>query len=225
MTATQLQNAFNPHLSWNKQAAFVSAAFRGDLSHITEILEKYNACISEVIDRRAGKGNGWTALTAAAERGHMNIVKLLLQNGAIVDRKNSQDWTALLLATKNGDENIVELLLENGADPSKKDKYGDNALFYAARRGDIGIAGLLLEKGADVEQKNKSGITAAELARRNDNPKMASWLEEWPREQKRLCDEKKAAQELAEDIADFSPALKRPIPRSRPFKVSVRSPQ
>jgi ankyrin repeat protein len=62
----------------------------------------------------APKG-GYTALMAASEYGHREIVKLLIEAGADV---NAADWygrTALGWALRGGHTDIVNLLKEAGA--------------------------------------------------------------------------------------------------------------
>jgi ankyrin repeat protein len=65
--------------------------------------------------------NGWALQTAAAQ-GHINIVKLLLEHGANVNARISEDHfpqgTALQAACEAGFGEIVNLLLEHHADPN-----------------------------------------------------------------------------------------------------------
>ena len=58
----------------------------------------------------------WTALHTAAENGHLQVVRLLLEGGASCDQARTSDGTtALILASCNGHLEVVRLLLENGA--------------------------------------------------------------------------------------------------------------
>jgi len=70
---------------------------------------------------------GETALMFAAEKGHTEIVQLLLQKGADVNAKTNSDRTALMLAAAKAHTEIVQLLLKNGADVNAKNKYGQTA--------------------------------------------------------------------------------------------------
>ncbi len=76
---------------------------------------------------RAGK----TALMGAAAPGHLDVVKFLLDNGALStinnvaativdDDQTLSNATALILAAKNSRADIVELLLKSGADATIK---------------------------------------------------------------------------------------------------------
>ncbi|TFA97726.1 Ankyrin repeat domain-containing protein 17 [Trichoderma ghanense] len=99
--------------------------------------------------------NGRTALQAASERGHLNIVKLLLQLGAEVNAPPSPSAgrTALQAASGGGFGAIVQLLLQHGAHvnaPAARYK-GFTALQGACLQGSPEVVDLLLGAGADVQ--------------------------------------------------------------------------
>lgn len=77
-------------------------------------------------------GSGNTPLNIAADRGKLEIVELLLQNGADPNLGHLDDgWTSLMHASCNGYKEIVSLLLEYGADQHLKNKRGNNAINFA----------------------------------------------------------------------------------------------
>jgi uncharacterized protein len=78
---------------------------------------------------------GYTGLMAAAERGRVDIVKLLLDHKADPNVAGRDAGTALMLAAENNQPEIVKLLLDRGADPNRQDHNGWTALLKAAYQG------------------------------------------------------------------------------------------
>ena len=57
-----------------------------------------------------------TALHIAAKNGHVDVAKVLIQNGADVNAVQKDRWTVLDLAVKFGHIDFVKVLIQNGAD-------------------------------------------------------------------------------------------------------------
>jgi len=92
---------------------------------------------------------GGTALIPAAEKGHIDTVRLLLEKSNIdVNHVNYLGWTALMETVVLGDgginhQQIVELLLAHGADPNITDNEGVTVLDHARNRGFTPIIDIL----------------------------------------------------------------------------------
>jgi len=92
---------------------------------------------------------GGTALIPAAEKGHVDTVKLLLEKSAIdVNHVNHLGWTALMEAVILSDggvihQQIIKLLLAYGADSGITDKEGVSVLEHAQKRGYAAVVELL----------------------------------------------------------------------------------
>ncbi|MCS3432661.1 ankyrin repeat domain-containing protein [Klebsiella sp. BIGb0407] len=97
---------------------------------------------------------GGVGITPASEKGHVEIVRELLEKTEInVNHTNFVGWTPLLEAivlNDGGDkqQQIVKLLLEHGANPHMTDKYGKKPLELAKDKGYTEIAALLVAAGA-----------------------------------------------------------------------------
>ncbi|KAF2164251.1 hypothetical protein M409DRAFT_37098, partial [Zasmidium cellare ATCC 36951] len=88
-----------------------------------------------------------TALHYAVSWGHLEMTKLLLDNGAEIDHATGQGWTPLLVAAQNGDRNIAAVLVDYGADLEQTNRRGWAPLHMAFDHEPV--VRLLLERGAD----------------------------------------------------------------------------
>ena len=87
------------------------ASYNGCLEVVSSLLQAPGMRVNQ------GAGGSFIPLGAAAQRGHRNIVRLLLGNGADPNMKDSTGLTALHAACLAGDAAIAEALLHFGADP------------------------------------------------------------------------------------------------------------
>jgi uncharacterized protein len=91
---------------------------------------------------------GGISIIPAAERGHVDYVRLMTRTSTNVNHVNDLGWTALLEAVILGDGSrryvqIVTTLLDAGADPMLADHSGMTALEHAERLGYGDISGAL----------------------------------------------------------------------------------
>ena len=80
---------------------------------------------------KAVPGDGGTALTIAAQEGHVGVVAALCRAGAHVDAAKSDSVTALMLACHAGHVGVVRQLLRRGADAAMASVDGHTALSLA----------------------------------------------------------------------------------------------
>ena len=99
-----------------------------------------------------------TLLQAAAGKGELEVVKLLLENGAAVNGLRQGDLTALHYAAGNGHKAIVDFLLAHGAKPNAETGSGVTPLDLALCKGYEAVAKALLAAGASVKTKIKSNV-------------------------------------------------------------------
>jgi len=90
------------------------------------------------------------ALVEAAQKGDVDEVMALLNEGVDVNAVVRGDGTALLVAARHGRTNLVRLLLDRGADANIGVEGDGNPLIMAASRGHRDIVTMLLDRGADV---------------------------------------------------------------------------
>ena len=123
-----------------------------------------------------------TPLLAAAEAGHKEVARLLLEAGADValhmvgtrqDHWDVNCYTPLSIASQQGHVELVRLLLDGGADTSWScPQYKYTALYWAAEFGHADILHLLLEARANPEDDTG----ALGMACENDHPEVVGLL-------------------------------------------------
>ncbi len=105
------------------------------------LLDILKLTIDAKADTKLTNRYGGTALIPACERGHVEIVKELLDHTDVdINHVNNLGWTALLeaIVLSNGGEKhqqIVQLLVDHGADITIADKDGVTPLQHARQRG------------------------------------------------------------------------------------------
>jgi len=115
---------------------------------------------------------GERALQLAAWRGHVGVVRWLLERGAEVNRTGKQ-WNALHYAAFAGHADIARLLIERGADVNARTPNDSTALMMTAREGQEDVARLLVEAGADAKSENEWGENAMVWAMRHKHFRIA----------------------------------------------------
>jgi len=104
-----------------------------------------------------------TPLEMAVSRGYLDIVQLLVENGADVNQTGELFGSILQVAAISS-AHITQYLVEHGADLDYQMENGNTALMAAVQAGRTDCAEILLEAGADVNLENEDGKTASDLA-------------------------------------------------------------
>ena len=124
--------------------------------------------------------DGRTALNIAAQSGHAEIVKILLDAGAQIDSRDAYGRTALSWQASEDNFKMVEFLLRHGANPHLRDRHGRTALHRATRgsndQGNPAIAVELLNYGADINAQDSDGQTPLMIALANHDIQMVTLL-------------------------------------------------
>ena len=156
---------------WNFN--LLQQASEGELDEVKKLLQSRADIDSQAEDGR-------TALSLAAQGGHMSyvqIVQLLLQKDADIEMTDESSQTPLSWAAKkNGHAKIVGLLLDKKANFETRDCNDQTPLSVAAREGHIKVVRLLLEGKADIETRDCNYQTPLLLAVESDHPEVVELL-------------------------------------------------
>jgi ankyrin repeat protein len=85
----------------------------------------------------------WTPLHYAASKGHVAMMRLLLENDAYIDAESPNGTTPLMMAAFYASAISVKLLLEEGADPILQNKDSQTALDMALMKDKSQSAGYI----------------------------------------------------------------------------------
>jgi ankyrin repeat protein len=121
--------------------------------------------------------DGQTPFVRAALSGDIEVMRLLLANGADPNIATTQGSTALMAAsginwipgqtfTRSEADYVeaVKLCLERGADVNATNSLGFTAMHGAANRGWVSVMQILVDHGAKVDVKDKEGRTPMTFA-------------------------------------------------------------
>lgn len=139
------------------------------LTLLAAVRQKWVEIVILLLDKGSSRTSGFGNLPGyplheAAQRGLVEVVGLLLENGADVNWRNKWNYTPMHEAALNFKPGIVRLLIDNEADIEATTGDGKTVLHLAAGCGDEETVQLLLERGADVKKRDGSGLTPLQCA-------------------------------------------------------------
>jgi len=155
----------------NPNDDLVLAAESGNLQAAQDALNS-GANVNAVAPGQPGSNlSNMSALRQAAQNGHTEVIKLLLDKGATVDSTDSLGVTPLIIASQKGHKNVLELLVAKGANVNAHAAgLGDmTALAMASQDGHLDCVQFLISKEADVNAKaaGLKNVAALRMAAQN----------------------------------------------------------
>jgi ankyrin repeat protein len=153
--------------------AIFAASVLGETDRLEQLLAANRALITAV------STDGWTPLHLAAFFGKTDAVRLLLNRGASVSARSTNEMrnTPLHAAAAGGHAAVVQILLEHGADANARQHGGWAALHAAAQNGDVESAKALVAAGADVSVRAENNQRPIDLALTKARQTMVDFLE------------------------------------------------
>jgi len=111
---------------------------------------------------------GYSLLSKAIKLKNYDAAKALIERGANVNQRNSNQLTPLFFAAIYGNREIAELLVKNGADFHARDEHRNTPLVYALIEGQADVAVYLIEAGAALEDLGSGSFPAVFFAAKYD---------------------------------------------------------
>lgn len=193
-----IENGANPRqIAPDGRTILILAAQSGNCGLVRWLLDSDQFLLSSTDeDSDEGPGNildaedkaGWTALTIAISKGHVEVSRFLLDMGACPWKRLPDGRTILMLAAQHGNYDLVDELLRavgNSSDRSPretqdylnvKNKDGWTALLIAAREGHHEAVCRLLQEIDDPWQTDPNGRTVLMHAARDGHRGVVSDL-------------------------------------------------
>ena len=162
------------------------AASHGDTATVESLLQRG---LNVNVVGRLGDQDGetiaqTTALILATQHGRLEVISLLLANGADANFRTEDADTALLTAAHLGHAEAIRMILESGADLYMLSQHGSRSALHEAVseslptniEGKLRVIDLLLDNGMDVNDADEDERTALHLASRTRSLALATKL-------------------------------------------------
>ena len=149
-------------------------------------LDEISMMIDKGQDINVPTDKGQTALHLAVLQDDVDMVRLLLDNGADFDVEDGlTSMTPLLTAARRGQRDIMDLLIRFGADINATNLAGDTPLHLAVLAGSVPAVEVLLKYRPAVDVRNDAGMTAIQQAEHLGHERVAAAIrycisQQWP---------------------------------------------
>lgn len=183
-----LKKLFEPHASGDTTEELVKAAANGDVAKVEEFLSGSSAQnvpssstssqdSSQVVKVDVnGVFAGHTALQAASQNGHLEVIQVLLRYNADVEIEDKDGDRAVHHAAFGDEPGVMGLLAKAGADLNARNKRRQTALHIAVNKGHFNVVKTLLELSCHPSLQDSEGDTPLHDAISKEHDNMLSLL-------------------------------------------------
>lgn len=147
-----LKKLFETHVSGDVNEELVKAAANGDNQKVEEILQRSEVDVNGVFA-------GHTALQAASQNGHVELVKILIKHNVDMEIEDKDGDRAVHHAAFGDEPEVIKLLQRGGADLNARNKRRQTPLHIGVNKGHIGVVKVLLDLGCHPSLQDSEGDT------------------------------------------------------------------
>lgn len=147
-----LKKLFDTHITGDVNEELVKAAAIGDIQKCETCLRRSDANVNGVFGSH-------TALQAASQNGHLDVIKLLLRHKADVEVEDKDGDRGVHHAAFGDEPGVMELLSTAGADLNARNHRRQTALHVAVNKGHVGVVKTLLELNCHPSLQDNEGDT------------------------------------------------------------------
>ena len=174
----QTSNCFDLTVSFTEndrdpvEERFLSAAINGDVSLVERLLQEgvpVDCAVDEV---------DYTALSPAAQFNRTDVIRLLLQKGADVNKRDRFGRTPVHHAARDNSTEAIAMLIEHGASINITDDEGDTPVHWAVRWNKTEAIAMLIKHGASINMTTDMGYKPFDWASRHKSEAAVRMLEQ-----------------------------------------------
>ncbi|XP_013133451.1 PREDICTED: E3 ubiquitin-protein ligase mib1 [Papilio polytes] len=150
-----LKKLFETHLTGDANEELVKAAANGDAARCADILARGEGVRADV----NGVYGGHTALQAAAQNGHVEVIRALVEAGAEADAEDRDGDRAAHHAAFGDEPAALRALAAAGADLNARNRRRQTPLHIAVNKGHLGVVRTLLQLAVHPSLQDSEGDT------------------------------------------------------------------
>lgn len=149
---TLLKRLFESQITGDVNEELVKASANGNASKCEQILNTIGSNVNAVFA-------GHTALQAAAQNGHLDVIKVLMKFNVDLEIEDKDGDRAIHHAAFGNESNVIELLSNANCDLNSRNKRRQTALHIGINKGHVDVVRMLLRCGAHSSLCDSEGDT------------------------------------------------------------------
>jgi uncharacterized protein len=164
-----LRRGFDPNTRNPQVQPALTRAIQAGSLQVVQVLLQHPQTDIDIVNQA-----GETPLMMAALKGHLDLVRQLLDRGA---KPHRSGWSPMHYAATGPEPRTISLLAERGAPLEPISPTQRTPLMMAALYGPEESVRLLVSRGADPKRRNEMGQAAADFARMSGRDALGKWLD------------------------------------------------